>query len=136
MAMATALSSGAPCWLTPSPPGGGVDHAIEVIGTKATCEQAIASVHRGGTVTLVGMIPESDRIVLSESDLTAEKHIQGCDMGSNVPQLDIPYYCDLYLQGRLNLDEMVSRTIPLSELASGFALLQGGEVARTVVLYG
>jgi S-(hydroxymethyl)glutathione dehydrogenase / alcohol dehydrogenase len=114
---------------------GGLDHAIEVIGTKTTCEQAIASVHRGGTVTLVGMIPETDRISLGESDLTAEKHIQGCDMGSNIPQLDIPYYCDLYLQGRLKLNEMITRTIPLSELAEGFSSLQGGEVARTVILY-
>lgn len=115
--------------------GGGVDHAIEAIGTKTTCEQAIASVHRGGTVTLVGMIPETERIALSESDLTAEKHIQGCDMGSNIPQLDIPYYCDLYLQGRLKFDEMITRTISLSDLAEGFSSLQGGEVARTVILY-
>jgi S-(hydroxymethyl)glutathione dehydrogenase/alcohol dehydrogenase len=81
------------------------------------------------------MMPETHQINLSESDLTAEKRIQGCDMGSNIPQLDIPYYCDLYLQGRLKLDELITRTIPLSELASGLDALDSGEVARTVVLF-
>ena len=115
--------------------GGGVDHAIEAIGTKQTFEQAIASLRRGGTATLVGMMPETHQINLSESDLTAEKRIQGCDMGSNIPQLDIPYYCDLYLQGRLKLDELITRTVPLSELAAGLDALDSGEVARTVILF-
>jgi S-(hydroxymethyl)glutathione dehydrogenase/alcohol dehydrogenase len=56
-------------------------------------------------------------------------------MGSNIPQLDIPYYCDLYMQGRLKLDELITRTIPLSELAAGLDALESGEVARTVILF-
>jgi S-(hydroxymethyl)glutathione dehydrogenase/alcohol dehydrogenase len=114
---------------------GGVDQAIEVIGRPETCQQAIASTRRGGTVTFVGMIPESEHISISEGDLTAEKKIQGCDMGSNLPPLDIPFYCELYRQGRLKLDEQISRTIKLDELMAGFDVLDAGEVARTVVVF-
>ena len=115
--------------------GGGVDHAIELIGTAETCEQAIASVRRGGVVTIVGMMSESDQVRISEFDLTAEKRIQGCDMGSSIPQLDIPFYCDLYLQGRLRLQEQISRKIRLDDLMAGFDALQTGEVARIVVMF-
>ncbi|MGA2283121.1 MAG: Zn-dependent alcohol dehydrogenase [Candidatus Dormibacteria bacterium] len=115
--------------------GGGVDQAIEVIGTTETCQQAIASTRRGGTVTIVGMIPESERVSISEFDLTAEKHIQGCDMGSNLPPLDIPFYCELYRQGRLKLDEQISRTLRLDQLMEGFEALDSGEVTRTVVVF-
>jgi S-(hydroxymethyl)glutathione dehydrogenase/alcohol dehydrogenase len=114
---------------------GGVDQAIEVIGRPETCQQAIASTRRGGTVTIVGMIPESEHLSISEGDLTAEKKVQGCDMGSNLPQLDIPFYCELYRQGRLKLDEQISQTIQLDELMAGFDALDAGEVARTVVVF-
>jgi S-(hydroxymethyl)glutathione dehydrogenase/alcohol dehydrogenase len=114
---------------------GGVDQAIEVIGTAETCRQAIAATRRGGTVTIVGMIAESDQVGISEHDLTAEKKIQGCDMGSNLPQLDIPFYCELYRQGRLKLDEQISRTLSLDELMVGFDALDSGEVARAVVVF-
>jgi S-(hydroxymethyl)glutathione dehydrogenase/alcohol dehydrogenase len=56
-------------------------------------------------------------------------------MGSSIPQLDIPFYCDLYLQGRLRLQEQISRKIRLDDLMSGFDALQTGEVARIVVMF-
>jgi S-(hydroxymethyl)glutathione dehydrogenase/alcohol dehydrogenase len=115
--------------------GGGVEHAFEAIGLKATAEQAFAMLRKGGTATVIGMIPEGVKIELMGSDLLDEKKIQGSNMGSNRFRVDMPRYVDLYLQGRLKLDELVSERIELGQVNQGFAAMRRGEVARSVVAF-
>jgi S-(hydroxymethyl)glutathione dehydrogenase/alcohol dehydrogenase len=116
-------------------PGGGVEYAFEAIGLKATAEQAFAMLRRGGTATIIGMVPPGMTIELPGEDFLSEKRIQGSLMGSNRFRLDMPHYVDMYLDGRLKLDELVSARIGLDEINSGFEAMTRGEVARSVIVF-
>jgi S-(hydroxymethyl)glutathione dehydrogenase / alcohol dehydrogenase len=115
--------------------GGGVDYAFEAIGLKQTAEQAFAMVKKGGTATIIGMIPVGTMIELPGVEFLAEKKIQGSVMGSNRFRQDMPRYVDLYLGGRLKLDELVSARIKLDEVNDGFGAMARGEVARSVIVF-
>jgi S-(hydroxymethyl)glutathione dehydrogenase/alcohol dehydrogenase len=115
--------------------GGGVDYAFEAIGLKQTVEQAFAMLKKGGTATVIGMIPPGTKIELPGLDFLSEKKIQGSVMGSNRFRQDMPRYIDLYLDGRLKLDELVSARIGLDEVNAGFSALTRGEVARSVIVF-
>lgn len=116
-------------------PGGGVDYAFEAIGLKPTVEQAFAMVKKGGTATIIGMIPAGTMIELPGIAFLSEKRIQGSVMGSNRFRQDMPRFVDLYLDGRLKLDELVSARIKLDEVNAGFGALARGEVARSVIVF-
>jgi S-(hydroxymethyl)glutathione dehydrogenase / alcohol dehydrogenase len=90
----------------------------------------------GGTATVIGMIPigQTDR-ACPASTSSCEKKIQGSNMGSNVFRVDMPRYVDLYLQGRLNLDDLVSKRIRLSQVNEAFADLERGNLARSVIVF-
>jgi S-(hydroxymethyl)glutathione dehydrogenase/alcohol dehydrogenase len=114
--------------------GGGVDHAIEAAGSKATMEAAFKMLRAGGTATVCGLIGFGQTIEIEALDLLFEKRIQGSQMGSNRFRLDIPRYANQYLAGRLDLDSMVSRTIDLDDINDAFAAMGTGELARQVVV--
>jgi S-(hydroxymethyl)glutathione dehydrogenase/alcohol dehydrogenase len=115
--------------------GGGVDHAFEAIGLKATAEQAFNMLAKGGTATVIGMIPLGESVELSGFQFLLEKKIQGSNMGSNRFRVDMPQYIEWYLAGRLKLDELVSSVITLDEINDGFATLKTGEVARQLIAF-
>jgi S-(hydroxymethyl)glutathione dehydrogenase/alcohol dehydrogenase len=114
---------------------GGVEYSFEAIGLKITAEQSFAMLRKGGTATIIGMIPEGQRIELPGSEFLDEKKIQGSNMGSNRFRIDMPRYVDLYLSGRLKLDELVSRRITLDDVNEGFEAMRRGEVARSVIVF-
>ncbi len=116
-------------------PGGGVDYAFEAIGLKQTAEQAFSMVKKGGTDTVIGMIPLGVNIEIHGVELLFEKKLQGSNMGSNRFRQDMPRLIDLYLDGRLKLDELVSARIHLDDVNEGFAAMTRGEVARSVVVF-
>jgi S-(hydroxymethyl)glutathione dehydrogenase / alcohol dehydrogenase len=89
----------------------------------------------GGCATVIGMIPVGDSVELPGFAFLAEKKIQGSNMGSNRFRVDMPRYVDMYLQGRLNLDDMISTRIPLDEVNAAFARMRTGEIARDVILF-
>jgi len=114
---------------------GGVDYSFEAIGLKQTAEQAFDCLHAGGTATIIGMIPQGQKIELEGSVFLREKKIQGSSMGSNRFKVDMPHYIDLYLQGRLKLDEMITRRGHLEDVNDAFRAMKAGEVARTVLMF-
>ncbi|MEX2208232.1 MAG: Zn-dependent alcohol dehydrogenase [Myxococcota bacterium] len=114
--------------------GGGVDYSFEAIGLKIAAEQAFAMLKNGGTATVIGMIPLGQKVELPGFDFLFEKKIQGSSMGSNRFRTDMPKYVDMYLNGKLNLDDLVSRRIKLSEINDAFDALHTGEVARSVIM--
>jgi S-(hydroxymethyl)glutathione dehydrogenase / alcohol dehydrogenase len=114
---------------------GGVEYSFEAIGLKQTAEQAFYMLAKGGTATVIGMIPVGNKIELTGPDFLQEKKIQGSSMGSNRFRVDMPRYVDMYLSGKLKLDEMISREITLDQINDGFAALLGGEVARQVIRF-
>jgi S-(hydroxymethyl)glutathione dehydrogenase/alcohol dehydrogenase len=113
---------------------GGVDYSFEAIGLKQTTEQSWAMLGLGGTATVIGMLPIGTMIELPGYEIfMTEKKIQGSLMGSNQYRTDMPRFIELYLDGRLKLDEMVSAHIPLEAVNEGYAAMKRGEVARTVI---
>jgi S-(hydroxymethyl)glutathione dehydrogenase/alcohol dehydrogenase len=115
--------------------GGGVDHAFEAIGLSVTARQAWDMLTKGGTATIIGMIPFGEQVSIDGFQLLMEKRLQGSNMGSNRFRVDMPRYVDWYLEGRLKLDELVTGTLPLDDINDGFAALQRGEAARQLVLF-
>jgi S-(hydroxymethyl)glutathione dehydrogenase/alcohol dehydrogenase len=115
--------------------GGGVEYSFEAIGLKTTAEQAFAMLAKGGTATVIGMIPVGTRIELKGTDFLQEKKIQGSNMGSNRFRVDMPRYVDMYLNGKLKLDEIISREITLDQINDAFQALLGGEVARQIIRF-
>ena len=115
--------------------GGGVDYSFEAIGAKATSEQAFRMLDTGGTATIVGMIPSDTPLEIRGMELLMDRRLQGSLMGSNRFRVDIPRLADLYLDGRLLLDEMVTARIRLENINEGYRALRDGAVARTVVTF-
>jgi S-(hydroxymethyl)glutathione dehydrogenase / alcohol dehydrogenase len=114
--------------------GRGADAAIDSAGVPGVLAHAYASVRRGGTVVAVGLPPEGTVAELPASDLAREeKIITGSFYGSCSPQIDMPIVLDLYMDGSLPLDRLISRAYPLDEINEAFAAMNAGEVARAVI---
>jgi S-(hydroxymethyl)glutathione dehydrogenase/alcohol dehydrogenase len=115
--------------------GAGVDHAFEAVGVATLVRQAIESLAIRGTATIVGVLPPDATIAFPWMAIRPECRVQTSRMGSNQFRSDIPTYLELYRQGRLNLDEMVTRRRPLSDINDAFRAMTAGEVARTVLTF-
>lgn len=115
--------------------GGGVHYSFEAIGLAVTAQQAFRMVRRGGTATVIGMIPVGTMVELHGPDFLGEKKLQGSNMGSNRFRVDMPRFVDFYLQGKLQLDTMISGRIQLEDVNDALAQLETGEVARNVILF-
>ena len=114
---------------------GGVHYSFEAIGLKATTEQSFNMLRRGGTATVIGMIPPGVAIEIQGMQFLAEKKIQGSNMGSNRFRVDMPRFVDFYLSGKLHLDDMLSGRIGLEDVNDALAALETGEVARNVIVF-
>ncbi|MFT7598560.1 MAG: S-(hydroxymethyl)glutathione dehydrogenase/alcohol dehydrogenase [Acidimicrobiales bacterium] len=114
---------------------GGVDYSFEAIGRAQTVRQSFDMLKMGGTATVIGMVSSKDVVELRGIDFLQEKKLQGSMMGSNQFRTDIPRMIDMYLDGRLMLDEMVSATMTLDAVNEGYAMMKAGEVARTVITF-
>jgi S-(hydroxymethyl)glutathione dehydrogenase / alcohol dehydrogenase len=114
---------------------GGVDHAIEAVGRPASGELAVKSLKRGGTATILGMMPLQHSVGLSAMELLSGKKLQGAIMGGNRFPVDIPRLVDFYLRGLLDLDSIISETIPLSRINEGFEQMKRGDAARSVIVF-
>jgi S-(hydroxymethyl)glutathione dehydrogenase / alcohol dehydrogenase len=114
---------------------GGVEFSFEAIGLKAAAEQAFAMLAKGGVATVIGMIPVGESVSVPGYELLNGKTLQGSNMGSNRFRVDMPRYVDLYLQGRLKLDELVSERIQLDQINEGFATMKTGTIARSVITF-
>jgi len=112
---------------------GGVHHAVECLGTKATAEQSFHMLAMGGTATIVGMVPFGQKIELHGFDFLRERKIQGSSMGSNRFRVDMPRLIEFYMQRKLHLDDWISDRIKLSQINEGFANMKAGKVVRSVI---
>ena len=114
---------------------GGVHHAFEAIGRTDTAEQAFRMLRRGGTATIMGMIPVGQKISITGASLLGEKKLQGSLMGSNRFPVDMPRLVDFYMAGKLKLDDMVSNRIRLDQVNEAFDEMKLGELARSVIVF-
>ena len=114
--------------------GLGVDYSFEAIGKKETAEQAFDMLDKGGTATIIGMIPEGTKFQIDGPSILG-RHIQGSSMGSNRFRIDMPHYMEFYRQGRLKLDEIISKRIKLEEVNEAFDDMRDAHLARSVIMF-
>lgn len=116
--------------------GHGADYVFVTVGAKAAFDSSYGLLAKAGSVVLVGM-PASG--VMSEIDpgtmAAYSQNILGSKMGSARIQVDIPNLVDLYGQGRVLLDELVTKTYPLEEINEAIAAVKRGEALRNVVVF-
>jgi S-(hydroxymethyl)glutathione dehydrogenase/alcohol dehydrogenase len=113
---------------------GGADHVFDFVGLKEVAEQGLAILGVGGALYLVGVAkPEVDISLNIFAAIGGQKRVAGVNFGSTNAKRDIPMYAHLYLQGRMNLDDLVSRKISLREVNDGYAALKDGSLNRVVV---
>jgi S-(hydroxymethyl)glutathione dehydrogenase/alcohol dehydrogenase len=116
--------------------GLGADFTFEAIGLKATLEQAIAMLAPGGTAVVVGLTPDGVVIEVDPTLFSGFEHrLVGSNYGSCNPAVDFPKLLGLYQRGRLDLDAMISRRLPLDGINDAFADMERGEGARSVIVY-
>ena len=115
--------------------GGGVHYSFEAIGLPKTTQQAFKMVRRGGTATVIGMIPVGTMVEIHGPEFLGEKKLQGCNMGSNRFRVDMPRFIDFYLQGKLHLDKLIAGRIRLEQVNEALEQLKTGEVARNIILF-
>jgi len=115
---------------------GGADYAFEVVGSPEAVTQAFDMVAAGGEAIMVGVSPFGTRAGIDTKDLHLQaKVLRGCTYGSVRQRVDIPRFVDLYMAGRLKLDELISRTSPLERINEAFSAMKAGGVARSIITF-
>ncbi len=115
--------------------GGGVHYAIEAVGRQASADLAVASLRRGGTAIILGMMPLDCKVGLGAMDLLGGKKLQGAIMGENHFPVDLPRLVDFYMRGLLDLDTLIAERISLDEINQGFDKMRDGHFARSVIVF-
>ncbi|WP_037669948.1 Zn-dependent alcohol dehydrogenase [Streptomyces griseus] len=113
----------------------GADHAFECVGRVELIRQAIDLLDRRGQAILLGVPASTAEASFLVSSLYLDKSILGCRYGSSRPQHDIALYAELYRQGRLLLDELVTATYPVEDFEKAAADAEAGRVARAVLTF-
>jgi alcohol dehydrogenase len=115
---------------------GGVDFAIEMAGSVRAFETAYKVTRRGGTTITAGLPPPTATWAMPSTNLVAEERtIKGSYIGTCVPSRDLPRYIDLYRQGKLPVDKLMSGRMKLEQINEGFDLLHEGKAVRQVVTF-
>lgn len=114
--------------------GGGVNHTFEVVGSTALLAEAINMTAPGGNILAVGVPDLTATVTYNFQSLHQNKQLMGVRAGGARPRHDFPMLADLYLKGKLKLDEMISTTAGLEGIQDAFADLRAGGKNRTVLL--
>ena len=116
--------------------GLGVDYAFEVIGNPKTIVQAYNMVRAAGTAVIVGISHhQSDVSIPAQHLVSTERQLIGSFYGSCQPKVDFPKLLNLYTEGKLKLDELITRHYRLEQINEAFADMEAGENARGVILF-
>lgn len=119
---------------------GGVDFAYEATGIPKCTEQAIQMLSYGGTATTIGFPAEHDAVTLNLGNMATGVYwnkagLRVCHCGDTLPSHDFPLMAQLYLDGKLELDDMVTRRIGLDDVEDAFHEMETGNVIRSVILF-
>lgn len=117
--------------------GDGIDFAFEAVGRRELVEAGLAALRPGGTCVVLGMVPDETPIRVTPSDLFfRELRLTGAFIGSSRFVVDIPQWAQLYQQGRLPLDELITHRFGLDQITEAFRVLASGEALRAVLELG
>jgi S-(hydroxymethyl)glutathione dehydrogenase/alcohol dehydrogenase len=112
--------------------GGGADYTFEAVGNVAVIKQALDALGPGGTLTIVGVPKVGSTMEFVVHGLYQNKSVLGCRYGAARPQRDFPMLADLYLAGKLKIDELITQHYELDDFDAALADLREGHLARGV----
>ena len=114
---------------------GGVDYAFEVVGLPELVTQAYDCTRPGGTACMVGVPPSGSTVSVSANALLMDRTLMGTFYGAGRPRIDFPWLLDLYMDGRIKLDEIITKYRPLQEINEAFDDMVSGAATRTVLTF-
>lgn len=116
--------------------GGGVDYSFECIGNVNTMRQALECAHKGwGESFIIGVAGAGQEISTRPFQLVTGRSWKGSAFGGARGRTDVPKIVDWYMDGRINIDDLITHTMPLSQINEAFDLMHEGKSIRSVVLY-
>jgi S-(hydroxymethyl)glutathione dehydrogenase/alcohol dehydrogenase len=115
--------------------GGGADAAIECIGNTDVMMQAFGSIHNGGKCVVAGMAPLGAMLSIAPFEFLLGKTITGSVQGEITPFMDVPRFVDMFMEGKLPLDKLLTKTIGLDQVNEGFDAMEKGETIRSVIAF-
>ncbi|HCD28932.1 MAG TPA: S-(hydroxymethyl)glutathione dehydrogenase/class III alcohol dehydrogenase [Gammaproteobacteria bacterium] len=115
---------------------GGADHSFECIGNVDTMRQALECCHKGwGESTIIGVAGAGQEISTRPFQLVTGRVWRGTAFGGAKGRTDVPKIVDWYMEGKINIDDLITHTMTLEEINTGFDLMHRGESIRSVVVY-
>ncbi len=116
--------------------GGGADYSFECIGNTDVMRTALECCHKGwGTSIIIGVAPAGAEIATRPFQLVTGRSWRGTAFGGARGRTDVPKIVDMYMEGRIDIDSLITHTMRLDDINKGFDLMHAGESIRSVVLY-
>ena len=115
---------------------GGVDYSFECIGNVETMRQALESCHKGwGESVIIGVAGAGQEISTRPFQLVTGRVWRGSAFGGARGRTDVPTIVDWYMDGKIDIDNLITHTMPLEEINEAFHLMHEGKSIRSVVIY-
>ena len=115
---------------------GGADHSFECVGNPTLMRQALECAHKGwGKSTIIGVAGAGQEISTRPFQLVTGRVWQGSAFGGARGRTDVPRIVDWYMEGKINIDDLITHVLPLERINEGFDLMARGESIRSVVVY-
>jgi S-(hydroxymethyl)glutathione dehydrogenase/alcohol dehydrogenase len=116
--------------------GGGADYSFECIGNVATMRQALECCHKGwGVSVIIGVAGAGQEIATRPFQLVTGRTWKGTAFGGARGRTDVPKIVDWYMEGRINIDDLITHTMALDDINDAFELMHEGKSIRSVVVY-
>ena len=115
---------------------GGVDYSFECIGNVDVMRQALECCHKGwGESVIIGVAGAGQEISTRPFQLVTGRVWRGTAFGGAKGRTDVPKIVDWYMDGKVNIDDLITHTMPLADINQAFDLMHAGESIRSVVVY-
>jgi S-(hydroxymethyl)glutathione dehydrogenase/alcohol dehydrogenase len=115
---------------------GGADYSFECIGNVQTMRQALECCHKGwGQSFIIGVAAAGQEISTRPFQLVTGRQWKGTAFGGARGRTDVPRIVDWYMENKINIDDLITHTLPLERINEGFELMTSGQSIRSVVLY-
>ena len=116
--------------------GGGADYAFECVGNVALMRQALECCHKGwGVCTIIGVAGAGEEIATRPFQLVTGRVWRGTAFGGARGRRDVPKIVDWYMDGKINIDDLITEVVPLERINDAFQMMHDGRSIRTVVTF-
>lgn len=116
--------------------GGGADYTFECIGNVQVMRQALEACHKGwGISTIIGVAGAGEEIATRPFQLVTGRVWQGSAFGGARGRTDVPKIVEWYMEGKIQIDELITHTFPLKDINQAFEQMRQGDAIRSVILF-